>query len=165
MAMEFATRTWADLGHSPPYYKVITFRRFSTGQTRNYGWFVVCRSVSSPRFAKLCRNEFAGTERAFQARAVVPFTFMKENRPERPRSSIEALKDASHLYEVERRTYHAQRPGFRIAELQISPTQIVPWHYHNNVHDTFYVVEGTIRIFLQAPKEEVHLERGQTYSV
>ena len=78
---------------------------------------------------------------------------------------MQAVKDSSGLYEVERRAYYAQRPGFRIAELQISPTQKVPWHYHNNVHDTFYVVEGTIRIFLQAPKEEVHLERGQTFSV
>ena len=26
-------------------------------------------------------------------------------------------------------------------------------------------MEGTVRIFLQAPKEEVRLERGQTYSV
>jgi mannose-6-phosphate isomerase-like protein (cupin superfamily) len=79
--------------------------------------------------------------------------------------TMQAVKDSSGLYEVERRAYYAQRPGFRIAELQISPTQKVPWHYHNNVHDTFYVVEGTIRIFLQAPKEEVRLERGQTYSV
>jgi len=54
---------------------------------------------------------------------------------------MEAVKDASALYEVERRAYHAQRPGFRIAELQISPTQKVPWHYHNNVHDTFYAVK------------------------
>jgi quercetin dioxygenase-like cupin family protein len=75
------------------------------------------------------------------------------------------VKDSSALYEVERRAYHAVRPGFRIAELQISPTQKVPWHYHNNVHDTFYVVEGTIRIFLQQPKEEVRLSRGQTFSV
>jgi len=55
---------------------------------------------------------------------------------------MEAVKDASALYEVERRAYHAQRPGFRIAELQISPTQKVPWHYHNNVHDTFYAVNA-----------------------
>ena len=33
------------------------------------------------------------------------------------------VKDSSGLYEVERRAYHAARPGFRIAELQISPTQ------------------------------------------
>ena len=76
-----------------------------------------------------------------------------------------AVKDSSSLYEVERRAYHAARPGFRIAELQISPTQKVPWHYHSNVSDTFYVVEGAIRIFLQQPKEEVRLERGQTCSV
>ena len=77
----------------------------------------------------------------------------------------EGVKDASALYEVERRAYHAARPGFRIAELQISPTQKVPWHYHNNVQDTFYVVEGAIRIFLQGPKEDVRLGRGETYTV
>jgi mannose-6-phosphate isomerase-like protein (cupin superfamily) len=78
---------------------------------------------------------------------------------------MQAVKDASGLYEVERRAYHAARPGFRIAELQISPTQQVPWHYHNNVHDTFYVLEGAIRIFLQDPKEKVELTRGQVYAV
>jgi len=39
---------------------------------------------------------------------------------------MEAVKDASHLYEVERRARHAERPGFHITELQISPTQQVP---------------------------------------
>ena len=38
---------------------------------------------------------------------------------------MEAVKDSSHLYEVERRARHAERPGFRISELQISPTQKV----------------------------------------
>ena len=78
---------------------------------------------------------------------------------------METLKDASHFYEVERRARHAERPGFRINELQISPTQKVPWHYHSNVQDTFYVLEGTIRIFLRDPKEEVRLAPGATYAV
>ena len=78
---------------------------------------------------------------------------------------MEAVKDASHLYEVERRTTHAERPGFRINEIQINTTQKVPWHYHNNVQDTFYVLKGRIRIFLRDPKEEVRLEPGQTYTV
>src|SRR5262249_3200957 len=78
---------------------------------------------------------------------------------------MKGVRDSSGLYEVERRAYHAARPGFRIAELQISPTQKVPWHYHTNVHDTFYVVTGAIRIFLQRPKEEVRLTAGETYSV
>jgi quercetin dioxygenase-like cupin family protein len=76
-----------------------------------------------------------------------------------------AVKDASHLYEVERRARHAERPCFRISELQISPTQQVPWHYHTRVQDTFYVLEGRLRLFLRDPKEEVRLAPGETYTV
>ena len=78
---------------------------------------------------------------------------------------MEAIKDSSELYEVERRAEHAARPGFRITELQISKTQKVPWHYHSNVQDTFYVLKGNLKIFLQKPKEEVQLAPGETYSV
>ena len=77
---------------------------------------------------------------------------------------MEGIRDASHLYEVERRAEHAARPGFRITELRLSATQKVPWHYHNNVADTFYVLEGELRIFLQQPKEEVRLMPGQTFT-
>jgi hypothetical protein len=38
-------------------------------------------------------------------------------------SKGQSIRDASHLYEVERRVQHAARPGFRIMELQLSPTQ------------------------------------------
>ncbi len=78
---------------------------------------------------------------------------------------MEAVKDASHLYEVERRARHAERPGFRIQELQIGPRQQVPWHYHTNTQDTFYVLQGRVRLFLRDPKEEVVLEPGQTHTV
>lgn len=76
---------------------------------------------------------------------------------------MEAIKDASHLYEVEHRARYAERPGFRIQELQLSATQKVPWHYHNNVSDTFYVLKGYLRIFLQNPKEEIRLAPGETF--
>ena len=62
---------------------------------------------------------------------------------------MESFKDASTLYEVERRAIHGGRPGFRISELQISPTQQVPWHYHSNIQDAFYVIEGNLRLFLR----------------
>jgi quercetin dioxygenase-like cupin family protein len=78
---------------------------------------------------------------------------------------MESVKDASHLYEVERRARYAERPGFRISELQISPTQQVPWHYHNHIQDTFYVIEGQLRLSLRKPAEEVRLGPGETYSV
>ena len=78
---------------------------------------------------------------------------------------MESVKDASHLYAVERRALHAERPGFRITELQISPDQNVPWHCHSNIQDTFYVLEGRLRLFLREPKEDVRLGPGDTYSV
>jgi quercetin dioxygenase-like cupin family protein len=78
---------------------------------------------------------------------------------------MEPVKDASHLYEVERRAKHAERPGFKITELQISPTQSVPWHRHTQVQDTFYVLEGRLRIFLRDPKEDVTLGPSETYAV
>ncbi|MEQ8816452.1 MAG: cupin domain-containing protein [Thalassobaculum sp.] len=81
--------------------------------------------------------------------------------PERGQS----IPDASHLYEVERRARHLERPGFRITELQLSPDQTVPWHSHTHVGDTFYVLEGRMRLFLQAPKESVELGPGESYAV
>ncbi|CAN5922014.1 cupin domain-containing protein [soil metagenome] len=77
---------------------------------------------------------------------------------------LEPVKDASHLYEVERRARHAERPGFRISELQLSPTQTVPWHYHTHIADTFYVLKGEMRLFLQDPKQEVRLGPGETFA-
>ena len=73
------------------------------------------------------------------------------------------VKDASPLYEVERRAQHAARPGFRITELQLSATQKVPWHTHTHVSDTFYVLDGDMRLFLQDPKEEVNLKPGEVH--
>lgn len=80
-------------------------------------------------------------------------------------AEAQPLRDASHLYEVERRVYYAERPGFRIGELQLSPTQKVPWHFHNNIDDTFYVLDGRVRLFLRDPQEEVELGPGESYCV
>ncbi len=77
---------------------------------------------------------------------------------------MQEAKEAG-VYEFERREYHAARPGFRITELQIGPKQKVPWHTHSNVHDTFYVLSGSIHIYLQDPKEDVRLMPGETFAV
>ncbi len=79
--------------------------------------------------------------------------------------TMEPVKDSRRLYDVERRARHAERPGFRITELQISPAQKVPWHSHTNVQDTFYVLEGRLGLFLRDPTEEIPLGRGETYTV
>lgn len=76
-----------------------------------------------------------------------------------------SLSNADHVYEVERRARHAERPGFRISELQISPSQFVPWHCHTQISDTFYVIEGQIKLLLLDPVEELLLNPGETYAV
>ena len=77
----------------------------------------------------------------------------------------EPLKNPAPLLEVERLVYHAERPGFRITELQLSPSQKVPWHCHTDVQDTFYVLRGRLRIFMRDPKENIYLAPGETYAV
>ena len=81
-----------------------------------------------------------------------------------PMQALAAIKDASGLYDFEVHQYHAERPGFRITEIELSKKQQVPWHYHNNVQDTFYVLAGEMRLFLQNPKQEVRLQPGETFS-
>ena len=81
---------------------------------------------------------------------------------------MEAGHAAGRLFEVERSEYYAERPGFRIAELQIGPRQMVPWHYHTSVQDTFFVITGRLSIFLGEPKQEIllgNLCTGRRYAV
>ena len=78
---------------------------------------------------------------------------------------MQPLKDASHLYEVEHRAYHLESEGFRISEMRLSSMQQVPWHYHTQIGDTFYVIGGVLRLFLREPKEEIRLSPGMCFAV
>ncbi len=77
----------------------------------------------------------------------------------------ESLSSGTHLYDVEHRAYHLERPGFRITELSLSATQSVPWHLHSNVGDTFYVLKGKMRLYLQQPKQNLLLQAGESFCV
>jgi mannose-6-phosphate isomerase-like protein (cupin superfamily) len=45
----------------------------------------------------------------------------------------------------------------------MSGEQRVPWHCHTNVEDTFYVIEGRVRISLRDPDEDVELAAGESW--
>jgi quercetin dioxygenase-like cupin family protein len=64
---------------------------------------------------------------------------------------------------AERVARHAERPGFVISEMRMSPAQRVAWHYHTNVQDTFYVLDGSVRITLRDPDEQVELRPGESW--
>ena len=76
---------------------------------------------------------------------------------------VEISMGESQGIEVERCVFHAEREGFRISELQISTAQKIPWHYHNHITDTFYVLAGEITIYLRDPKESVRLQQSETF--
>ena len=41
----------------------------------------------------------------------------------------------------------------------------MPWHCHTHISDTFYVLEGQLRLVLQQPKQEVRLGPGESFAV
>ena len=73
--------------------------------------------------------------------------------------SIRATSDV----DIERAPRHAERPEFRILELRMSPTEQVPWHRHTNVQDTFYVLEGRVRVTLREPNDQIDLASGESW--
>ena len=76
-----------------------------------------------------------------------------------------AHTDAPAPYEVERRDRLVDRPGLRITEFEIGPTQEVPWHVHTHVRDTFVVLDGEICVSLREPEEDQRLRSGESYAV
>ena len=91
--------------------------------------------------------------------------FISDRPRNMERTVNKSLEDGTHLYETEYRAYHLEREGFRIAELQLSPSQSVPWHKHTEIGDTFYILSGSMRLFLKNPKDEVRLKPGQSHLV
>jgi mannose-6-phosphate isomerase-like protein (cupin superfamily) len=65
--------------------------------------------------------------------------------------------------DAERVQRYAERPGFRITELRMSPTQQVAWHRHTNVQDTFFVIEGRVRVTLREPDDQIDLAQGESW--
>ena len=78
---------------------------------------------------------------------------------------MEQRKDSIPPYEVERFARRAERPGFRLTELQIGPSQKIPWHPHTSIQDPFRALRGRICVSLRAPDEEIHLASGEICTV
>src|SRR3546814_13220 len=75
------------------------------------------------------------------------------------------LADGTHLYPVTDRKKYGERPGFKITELTLGVGQTIPWHRHSSVIDTFYVIEGGLRIAMTEPKEQRSLGPAQIFQV
>ena len=68
-------------------------------------------------------------------------------------------------YHAKERLTIAEVPGLRVRQIALGENQFVPWHYHNNVSDTFFCMQGPMQIHTREPNEIHILHPGETYSV
>ena len=68
-------------------------------------------------------------------------------------------------YEIERRETVAEVPGLRVRILTLDAGQCVPWHHHYEITDTFFCMQGPLRVETRAPRGEHVLQPGETCAV
>jgi quercetin dioxygenase-like cupin family protein len=49
----------------------------------------------------------------------------------------------------------------RVRVMTLSPRELADWHYHTQVTDDIFCLEGRILVRMQEPDEEIHLSPGQ----
>jgi quercetin dioxygenase-like cupin family protein len=77
-----------------------------------------------------------------------------------------AAKDASMTdYEIQARETVAEVPGLRVRMLTLAQGQCVPWHYHSEITDTFFCMQGPLRVETRAPRAEFILQPGESFAV
>ena len=68
-------------------------------------------------------------------------------------------------YVIERRETVAETDTLRVGILTLAEGQEVPWHYHSEIEDTFYCLEGTLSVETRAPRARYLLEVGESCAV
>ncbi len=68
-------------------------------------------------------------------------------------------------YEIEGRETVARTDTLRVGILTLAEGQEVPWHYHSEVEDIFYCLEGTLSVETRAPRAHHLLEVGESCAV
>ena len=68
-------------------------------------------------------------------------------------------------YEIAGREIVAEGADLRVSVLTLAAGQEVPWHYHNEVNDSFVCLEGPMVVQTRAPRNIYRLEPGQRCAV
>ena len=68
-------------------------------------------------------------------------------------------------YEIDKRETVAEVPGLRVRMLTLGQGQCVPWHYHTTITDTFFCMQGPLRVETRAPRVVYILQPGETCAV
>jgi len=68
-------------------------------------------------------------------------------------------------YTVEERLTVAETGELTVKRFTLAEGQEIPWHYHSNVTDTFFCLEGTLLVETRAPRGRHELVVGDTCAV
>ncbi len=76
------------------------------------------------------------------------------------RNAATAAAEAAHRAKVV-----VQTADVRIVEYALKPGDANPWHYHSEVSDRVYCLEGLIGVNLQQPAKRLVLRPGESYEI
>ncbi len=68
-------------------------------------------------------------------------------------------------YEIASSEVVAEGADMRVSVLTLAGGQEVPWHYHNEISDSFVCLEGPMVVETRAPRHLYRLEPGQRCTV
>lgn len=51
----------------------------------------------------------------------------------------------------------------QVHHMVLAPGEEVPWHFHNHVRDTFYVLRGPVTILTRAPEATTVIDTGDVF--
>jgi quercetin dioxygenase-like cupin family protein len=65
-------------------------------------------------------------------------------------------------YEIAGHEILAETPELRMVVLTLAQGQEVPWHWHSNVSDRFFCMQGPMVVETRAPRKIFELNPGET---
>lgn len=68
-------------------------------------------------------------------------------------------------YDVDSFDVVSEVPNLRVIVIALSYGQDVPWHYHTNITDSFFCLEGPVVIEYGTRGESVKLNSGDRYEI
>ena len=68
-------------------------------------------------------------------------------------------------YTVEETLVVAETPDLRVLRITLAPDEVIPWHFHSNIIDTFFCIEGAVQIETRAPRNTHGLTPGEQCAV
>jgi quercetin dioxygenase-like cupin family protein len=67
--------------------------------------------------------------------------------------------------EIEGRETVMEGADMRVRVLTLAESECIPWHYHNNITDSFVCLEGPMIVETRAPRAEYVLQPGERCEV